>query len=50
MLSGRPGRIVADIPVPFDYPRPPESRYSPEFAATAATVSAALRGAAEVAV
>ncbi|MEU5881978.1 ABC transporter ATP-binding protein [Spirillospora sp. NPDC047279] len=43
VLSGRPGRIVADIEVPFGYPRPPELRYSPEFAAVAARVSEALR-------
>jgi NitT/TauT family transport system ATP-binding protein len=34
---------VADIAVPFPYPRPPELRYSPEFAALAGGVSAALR-------
>ncbi|MFC5751410.1 ABC transporter ATP-binding protein [Actinomadura rugatobispora] len=43
VLSGRPGRVVDDIGVPFGYPRPPELRYSAEFAAVAAKVSAALR-------
>jgi NitT/TauT family transport system ATP-binding protein len=36
------GRIVAEIPVPFTYPRPPELRYAPEFAALTGRVSAAL--------
>jgi NitT/TauT family transport system ATP-binding protein len=42
VMSGRPGRIVAEIPVPFAYPRPPELRYAPEFAALTGRVSAAL--------
>lgn len=42
VMSGRPGRIVADIPIPWSYPRPPELRYEPEFAAIAGEVSAAL--------
>jgi NitT/TauT family transport system ATP-binding protein len=42
VMSGRPGRIVAEIPVPFDFPRPPELRYAPEFAALTGSVSAAL--------
>jgi NitT/TauT family transport system ATP-binding protein len=41
-MSGRPGRIVAEVDVPFDYPRPPELRYAPEFAALTGRVSAAL--------
>jgi NitT/TauT family transport system ATP-binding protein len=45
VMSPRPGRIVADIPVPFDYPRPPELRFEPQFAAVAGAVSAALRDA-----
>jgi NitT/TauT family transport system ATP-binding protein len=44
VMSSRPGRIVADIAVPFAYPRPPELRYRPEFAALAGEVSATLRG------
>ena len=42
VMSGRPGRIVAEVDVPFDYPRPPELRYAPEFAALTGRVSAAL--------
>ncbi len=42
VMSGRPGRIVAEVPVPFDYPRPPELRHTPEFAALTGRVSAAL--------
>lgn len=43
VMSARPGRIVASVPVPFPYPRSPELRFSPEFAALAGEVSAALR-------
>lgn len=43
VMSARPGRIVADIPVPFDFPRTPELRFTPEFAAVAGDVSATLR-------
>lgn len=42
VMSGRPGRIVADIPIPWAYPRPPELRYSAEFGEIAGRVSAAL--------
>ena len=47
VMSARPGRIVADIAVPFAYPRAPELRYSAEFAQSLARyrgVRAALRG------
>lgn len=43
VMSSRPGRIVADIPVDFDYPRPQNLRFDPAFNRVAATVSAALR-------
>ncbi len=43
VMSGRPGRVKADVPVPFGYPRAPELRYSPEFAALCGQVSAHLR-------
>ena len=43
VMSGRPGRIVADITVPFDFPRPPDLRFTPEFAVLAGEVSAALK-------
>ncbi|MFI6423673.1 ABC transporter ATP-binding protein [Promicromonospora sp. NPDC050880] len=42
VMSGRPGRVVADIPVPWSYPRPPELRYDADFAALTGEVSAAL--------
>ena len=44
VMSGRPGRIVADFNVPWAYPRPPELRYEPEFTALTGAVSAALEG------
>ncbi|HEX4447463.1 MAG TPA: ABC transporter ATP-binding protein [Polyangiaceae bacterium] len=47
VLSPRPGRIAADIEVPFAYPRPPELRYDPAFAQVASRVSAALRAVSE---
>jgi NitT/TauT family transport system ATP-binding protein len=43
VMSARPGRVVADVEVPFPYPRPPELRYHPDFAQIAGRVSAALR-------
>ena len=43
VMSGRPGRIVADVEVPFGYPRPSQLRYDPAFAAVAGQVGAALR-------
>ncbi|MGW4244512.1 ABC transporter ATP-binding protein [Nocardia sp. NPDC004722] len=45
VLTGRPGRVAADIAVPLEFPRTPESRYTPEFGAVAAEVSAALHDA-----
>ncbi|HSL56258.1 MAG TPA: ABC transporter ATP-binding protein [Acidimicrobiales bacterium] len=45
VMSARPGRIVGDFTVPFEYPRPPELRFEPEFAELAGQVSASLRGA-----
>jgi len=43
VMSPRPGRILGDVPVPFAYPRPPELRYSEEFAKVAGEVSDLLR-------
>lgn len=43
VMSPRPGRIVAEIAVPFSYPRPPELRFDPQFAQVAGQVSARLR-------
>jgi NitT/TauT family transport system ATP-binding protein len=45
VMSGRPGRVVGDFAVPFDYPRLPDLRYSEEFGQIAAKVSACLRDA-----
>jgi len=44
VMSPRPGRIVAEFHVPFEYPRAPELRFTPEFAKLSGEVSAALRG------
>ncbi|MGU3435117.1 ABC transporter ATP-binding protein [Actinomycetes bacterium M1A6_2h] len=44
VMSSRPGRIVAEVEVPFDYPRPPALRYEPAFTEITATVSSALEG------
>jgi NitT/TauT family transport system ATP-binding protein len=43
VMSPRPGRIVADVAVPFPYPRAPELRFDPALAEVAGAVSAALR-------
>ena len=43
VMSPRPGRIVAEVAVPFAYPRPPELRFEPEFAAVAGQISTRLR-------
>ncbi|MCK5754383.1 MAG: ABC transporter ATP-binding protein, partial [Mycobacterium sp.] len=43
VMSPRPGRIVADIDVPFAYPRGDELRYSAQFAEVCAAASDALR-------
>jgi NitT/TauT family transport system ATP-binding protein len=43
LMSPRPGRIVADFPVPFGYPRSRGLRFTPEFTALTAGVSARLR-------
>jgi len=42
VLSSRPGRVVADVAVPFAYPRAPELRFEPAFTALRRTVSSAL--------
>lgn len=44
VMSARPGRIVAEFEVPFDYPRSPDLRFEPEFAQLSGEVSHALRG------
>jgi NitT/TauT family transport system ATP-binding protein len=43
LMSPRPGRVIADVPVPFDYPRHRGLRFTPEFTALTARVSAQLR-------
>jgi len=45
VMSMHPGCVCAQIEVPFDYPRSPELRSSPEFGQLIGTVSDALRGA-----
>jgi NitT/TauT family transport system ATP-binding protein len=42
VISDRPGRIVREIEVPFDFPRSSDIRYAAEFARIAGEVSAAL--------
>ncbi|ADP82619.1 ABC transporter ATP-binding protein [Pseudofrankia inefficax] len=43
VMTARPGRIKAEVGVPFAYPRVPEIRYSAEFAALCGEVSRHLR-------
>jgi NitT/TauT family transport system ATP-binding protein len=43
VMSARPGTLLADVPIPFGYPRPPELRYEPEFAKVAGEIGAVLR-------
>ena len=43
VMSKNPGRIAAELEVPFAWPRAAELRYRPEFAALAGRVSLALR-------
>jgi len=45
VMSARPGRIVADFAVPFEYPRRPELRFEPAFAELSGKISHELRGA-----
>ena len=45
VMSARPGHIVGDFHVPFAYPRSPELRFDPSFAALSGEISHALRGA-----
>jgi NitT/TauT family transport system ATP-binding protein len=44
VMSGRPGRVVRDFAVPFEYPRSPRLRFEERFARLAGEVSACLRG------
>lgn len=43
IMSARPGRIIDDVEVPFDYPRDPAIRFTAEFTALAAKISERLR-------
>ena len=45
VMSSRPGRIVAEFPIPFGYPRNPVLRFEPDFAHLSGEISHALRGA-----
>lgn len=44
VMSSAPGKIVAEIEVPFAYPRPPELRADADFARLTGEVTARLRG------
>jgi NitT/TauT family transport system ATP-binding protein len=46
VMSPSPGTFVADVPVPFEYPRGPELRSTPEFARLTGEISRRLREAA----
>ena len=48
VMSDRPGHIVGEVDVPIPYPRPPELRYTAEFAELTAQVSRMLRAVPEV--
>ncbi|MCI0690306.1 MAG: hypothetical protein L0Y54_24165, partial [Sporichthyaceae bacterium] len=43
VMSGRPGRVLGDFTVPFDYPRLPPLRFDEDFAHLAGKVSICLR-------
>jgi len=43
VMSARPGRIVADIPIELPYPRQAALRTSPEFNTIASRVLASLQ-------
>jgi len=43
VMSARPGRIVAEFAVPFGFPRSPDLRFAPDFAALGSEISLALR-------
>ncbi len=45
VMSGRPGSIVGEFQVPFEYPRDPELRFDSHFAELCGDISHALRGA-----
>ena len=45
VMSARPGRLVAEFDIPFEYPRNPDLRFDAEFAEMCGKVSVELRGA-----
>ena len=45
VMSGRPGSIVGEFDVPFEYPREPDLRFDSHFAELCGDISHALRGA-----
>jgi NitT/TauT family transport system ATP-binding protein len=45
VMSARPGRLVAEFEIPFEYPREPDLRFDPEFARISGEISHELRGA-----
>lgn len=47
VMSRRPGRIIAEIVIPFPYPRSPELRADPDFARLCGDLSRRLREAAQ---
>ena len=44
VMSARPGRIIAEYDIPFDYPRDPNLRFDADFAHLCGEISDALRG------
>jgi NitT/TauT family transport system ATP-binding protein len=44
VMAPRPGRVIAEFDVPFDYPRSPHLRYEPEFSALSHEIAECLRG------
>lgn len=44
VMSNRPGTIIAEYKVPFDYPRHADVRFDPEFARLCGEISQSLRG------
>jgi NitT/TauT family transport system ATP-binding protein len=45
VMSARPGRLVAEFDIPFEYPRDPDLRFDAEFARISGEISHELRGA-----
>jgi NitT/TauT family transport system ATP-binding protein len=47
VMSARPGRIIDDIAIPFEYPRNPDLRYDAQFAEISGRISHGLKAAHE---